>query len=58
MLETLTVLALGVLTAALILAVVVSQLAVFYGSTIAALATITLLVFAAWTIKEVRNDYR
>ena len=58
MFETLTALALGVLTAALILAVVVSQLAVFYGSTIAALATITLLVFAAWTIKEVRNDYR
>lgn len=55
MFETLTALALGVLTAALILAVVVSQLAVFYGSTVAALVTITLLVFAAWAVREVRK---
>ena len=55
MFETLTALALGVLTAALILAVVVSQLAVFYGSTIAALATIGLIIFTAWAIHEVRK---
>ena len=58
MFETLTALTLGVLIAALILAVVISQLAVFYGSTVAALATIGLIIFTAWAIHEVRNDYR
>ena len=58
MFETLTALTLGVLTAALILAVVISQLAVFYGGTVAALATIALIIFTAWAIREVRNDYR
>ena len=56
MFETLTALTLGVLIAALIFAVVISQLAVFYGSTVAALATIALIIFTAWAISEVRND--
>ena len=55
MFETLTALTLGVLIAALILAVVISQLAVFYGGTVAALATIGLIIFTAWAISEVRN---
>ena len=58
MFETLTALTLGVLIAALILAVVISQLAVFYGGTAAALATIGLIIFTAWAVREVRNDYR
>ena len=58
MFETLTALTLGVLIAALILAVVISQLAVFYGGTVAALATIALIIFTAWAVREVRNDYR
>ena len=58
MFETLTALTLGVLIAVLLIAVVIAQLAVFYGGTVAALATIMLLVFAAWTVREVRNDYR
>ena len=58
MFETLTALTLGVLIAALILAVVISQLAVFYGGTVAALATIGLIIFTTWAIKAVRNDYR
>ena len=55
MFETLTALTLGVLIAALIFAVVISQLAVFYGGTVAALATIGLIIFTAWAIREVRN---
>ena len=55
MFETLTALTLGVLIAALIFAVVISQLAVFYGSTVAALTTIGLIIFTAWAIREVRN---
>ena len=58
MFETLTALTLGVLIAALILAVVISQLAVFYGSTVAALATIGLIIFTAWAVREVRNVLR
>ena len=56
MFETLTALTLGVLIAVLILAVVISQLAVFYGGTVAALATIGLIIFTAWVVREVRND--
>lgn len=56
MFETLTALTLGVLIAALILAVVISQFAVFYGSTVAVLATVGLIIFAAWAIREVRNE--
>ena len=56
MFETLTALTLGVLAAALIFAVVIAQLAVFYGGTVAALATIGLIIFTAWAIREVRND--
>ena len=55
MFETLTALTLGVLIAVLIFAVVISQLAVFYGGTVAALATIGLIIFTAWAIHEVRN---
>lgn len=55
MFETLTALTLGVLTAALIFAVIVSQLAVFYGSTVAALATIGLIIFTTWAVREVRK---
>ena len=58
MLETLTVLTLSVLTAALILAVIISQLSTFYGGTVAAVATITIIMFAAWGVQEARNDYR
>ena len=57
MFETLTALTLGVLIAVLLVAVVISQLAVFYGGTVAALATIGLIIFTAWVIREVRNDY-
>ena len=53
MFETLTALTLGVLIAALIFAVVISQLAVFYGSTVATLATICLIIFTAWAVREV-----
>ena len=55
MFETLTALTLGVLIAVLIFAVVISQLAVFYGGTVAALVTIGLIIFTAWAIREVRN---
>ena len=58
MFETLTALTLGVLIAVLLVAVVIAQLAVFYGGTVAALATIGLIIFTAWAIREVRNDYR
>ena len=56
MFETLTALTLGVLIAVLLVAVVISQLAVFYGGTVAALATIGLIIFTAWAVREVRND--
>ena len=56
MFETLTALTLGVLIAVLILAVAISQIAVFYGGTVAALVTIGLIIFTAWAIREVRND--
>lgn len=55
MFETLTALTLGVLIAVLLVAVVIAQLAVFYGGTVAALATIALIVFTAWAVREVRN---
>ena len=55
MFETLTALTLGVLITALILAVIVSQLAVFYGSTVAVLVTIGLIIFTAWAVREVRK---
>ena len=55
MFETLTALTLGVLIAALIFAVVISQLAVFYGGTVATLATIGLIIFTAWVVREVRR---
>ena len=56
MFETLTALTLGVLIAVLLVAVVISQLSVFYGGTVAVLATIGLIIFTAWAIREVRND--
>ena len=55
MFETLTALTLGALIAVLLIAVVISQLAVFYGSTAAALATIGLIIFTAWVVREVRR---
>ena len=55
MFETLTALTLGVLIAALIFAVAISQLAVFYGGTVAALATIGVIIFTTWAIREVRK---
>ena len=52
MFETLTALTLGVLIAALIFAVVISQLAVFYGGTVAALATIGLIKIGRASCRE------